>query len=181
MSAAEQRFNGIFPRIEVSVQDQILRLYVSEDNYLQYSVSTALNGPGQQNGSGCTPLGWHVIRARIGAHQPLNTVFTGRRPTGEIYSSELSESFPERDWILTRILWLSGCEVGYNRLGNVDSMRRYIYIHGTPDSEPMGVPLSHGCVRMRNKDIADLFDRIEHMTPVWIQEATFARISCQSV
>jgi lipoprotein-anchoring transpeptidase ErfK/SrfK len=121
-----------------------------------------MNGPGQLSGSGCTPLGLHYVRARIGADLPINTVFRGRRPTGEIYSEQLAEQFPERDWILTRILWLSGCELGYNRLGKVDSMQRYIYIHGTPDSEPMGVPVSHGCIRMRNLDLVSLFD----MTPV---------------
>ena len=126
----------------------------------QYRVSTARNGAGQKNGSQCTPLGNHIVRARIGAGQPENTVFVGRRPTGERYTPELGEKSPQRDWILTRILWLSGCEVGHNRLGDVDTMRRYIYIHGSPDSTPMGVPGSHGCIRMRNADVIDLFDRV---------------------
>ncbi len=133
-----------------------------------YAVSTALNGVGCEKNSGKTPLGKHVIRAKIGQNEPLNSVFVGRRPTGEIYSPELAQSQPERDWILTRILWLSGSEVGQNRLGQVDTMQRYIYIHGTPDSEPMGVPLSHGCIRMRNEDIIELFDLVEVSTPVEI-------------
>jgi lipoprotein-anchoring transpeptidase ErfK/SrfK len=93
-------------------------------------------------------------------------VFVGRRPTGELYTPELSEQFPKRDWILTRILWLSGCEVGFNRLGDVDTMRRYIYIHGSPDSVHMGEPGSIGCIRMRNADIVELFDLVPAGTPV---------------
>ena len=133
-----------------------------------YSVSTALNGPGEIRDSGCTPRGRHIIRARIGAGCAKNTVFVGRRATGEIYSPALGEQFPRRDWMLSRILWLSGCEVGFNRLGNCDSMQRYIYIHGTPDTEPMGEPRSHGCVRMRNTDVMDLFDLVQVGTPVEI-------------
>lgn len=134
----------------------------------RYSVSTALRGPGERRGSYCTPRGRHVVRAKIGAGAALNTVFVGRRPTGEVYTPELAERFPGRDWILTRILWLSGCEVGFNRLGEVDTMRRYVYIHGSPDSVPMGVPGSIGCVRMRNADIVELFDGIPVGTSVQI-------------
>ena len=112
------------------------------------------------------------MRAKIGADLPLGSVFVGRRPTGEIWTLELGAQFPERDWMLTRILWLSGKEPGFNRLGNVDTMRRYIYIHGTPDDQPMGVPGSHGCIRMSNADVADLFDRIPAGTPVWIHGDT---------
>ena len=126
----------------------------------RYPIATARNGVGEKSGSNCTPRGKHIIRAKIGAGCPVNTVFVGRRPTGEIYSPELKEKFPDRDWILTRILWLSGCEVGFNRLGNVDTMRRYIYIHSTPDSVPMGIPVSHGCILMRASDIIALFDRV---------------------
>nr|MCS5561754.1 L,D-transpeptidase [Marinobacter nauticus] len=125
-------------------------------------------GPGQADGSGCTPVGKHYIRARIGAGQPLNTVYRGRRPTGEIYSQSLAAANPGRDWILTRILWLCGCEWGRNRGPGVDTFRRFIYIHGTPDSEPMGVARSHGCIRMRNTDIVELFDRVPAGTPVSI-------------
>jgi lipoprotein-anchoring transpeptidase ErfK/SrfK len=96
-------------------------------------------------------------------------VFVGRRPTGEIWSEALTREHPERDWILTRILWLSGLEKGFNRLGDVDTMRRYIYIHGMPDSEPCGVPASIGCIRMRNADIIELFDRVAVGTPVIIE------------
>ena len=111
------------------------------------------------------------MRAKIGAGQAENTVFVRRRPTGERYSPDLEAANPDRDWILTRILWLSGCEPGRNRLGNVDTMRRYIYIHGSPDSAVMGEPGSHGCIRMRNADIVELFDRVPVGTPVTISES----------
>ena len=156
-------------RIEISIQHQTLTLFDDFSGVkARYVISTAANGIGCEKGSGCTPLGEHVIRAKIGAGAPLNTVFVGRRPTGEIFSPELHVQYPQRDWILTRILWLSGTEVGKNRLGNVDSMQRYIYIHGTPDSEPMGQPCSHGCVRMRNQDVVELFDLVVVGTPVLI-------------
>ncbi len=156
-------------RIEISITHQTLTLL---DDFggvkARYAVSTAANGAGCEKGSGCTPLGEHIVRAKIGASLPANTVFVGRRPTGEICTPGLMAQFPERDWILTRILWLSGKEVGKNRLGNVDTMQRYIYIHGTPDSMEMGKPDSHGCVRMRNADIIQLFDIVPVGTPVLI-------------
>ena len=157
-------------QIEISISEQHLRLLDGQGRVLAgYPVSTALNGPGEAKGSGCTPRGRHVIRAKIGAGQPINTVFIGRRPTGEIWSPELAAQFPLRDWMLTRILWLSGCELGFNRLGDCDTMQRYIYLHGTPDSEPMGVPKSHGCIRMRNRDVMALFDLVPLRTPVLIK------------
>ncbi|HOY70048.1 MAG TPA: L,D-transpeptidase [Methylotenera sp.] len=156
--------------IEISIQRQTLTLLNSDGGVkAQYSISTAANGAGCDKNSGCTPLGEHIIRAKIGGDAPLNTVFVGRRPTGEICTPELMAQFPNRDWILTRILWLSGTEIGKNRLGNVDSMQRYIYIHGTPDSEPMGVPRSHGCVRMRNADVMALFEQVRVGTHVLIK------------
>ena len=148
-------------RIEISIPEQRLTLWGDDGRALErYFVSTSRNGAGEREGSFCTPRGDHIVRAKIGTGQPLNTVFRGRRPTGEIWTPDLGERFPGRDWILTRILWLSGREVGRNRLGNVDTMRRYIYIHGSPDSVPMGEPGSIGCIRMRNRDIVDLFDRV---------------------
>ncbi|WP_020679763.1 L,D-transpeptidase [Marinobacterium rhizophilum] len=147
-------------RLCISIGRQQLDLFDCDRLLLSYPVSTALNGPGEQEGSGCTPRGRHFVRAKIGAGLPLNAVFRGRRFTGEIYSPQLAQAYPGRDWILSRILWLCGREPGVNRLGSVDTMRRYIYIHGTPDTEPMGVPLSHGCIRMRNNDVQDLFARV---------------------
>ncbi|MCK7501222.1 MAG: L,D-transpeptidase [Comamonadaceae bacterium] len=146
--------------IHVSVPDQRLTLVAGKATLAVYPVSTARNGPGERRGSGCTPRGWHRIRIKIGAGLPLDTVFVGRRPTGEIYGPELAARQPERDWILTRILWLTGLEPGRNRGGECDTLRRFIYIHGCPDRAPMGVPLSHGCIRMRNRDLLALFEQV---------------------
>jgi L,D-transpeptidase YbiS len=157
--------------IEISISHQTLTLFDNFSSVIaKYSISTAANGVGCEKNSGCTPLGQHVIRAKIGGGAEKNTVFVGRRQTGEICTPELIVEFPERDWILTRILWLSGKEVGKNRLGNVDTMQRYIYIHGTPDSTEMGKIGSHGCVRMRNAEMIELFDLVEVGTPVVISK-----------
>ncbi|TGN41279.1 L,D-transpeptidase [Marinobacter confluentis] len=159
----------VYPTIDISLANQALSLWTHPGAQpVIYPVSTALNGAGERNGSGCTPRGNHYIRAMVGGDQPLNTVFVGRRPTGEILTPELAARYPERDWILTRILWLCGCEPGRNRLGQVDSFRRFIYIHGTPDTEPMGIPQSHGCIRMRNDQVAELFRQVRPGTPVSI-------------
>jgi len=168
--------------IRISISDQKLSLMALEPQALegarrwlpdapgrllmQVPISSAAKGVGQLRGSYQTPLGRHMVRAKIGRDAPLNTVFVGRRPTGEVWSTALAEEFPKRDWILTRILWLSGLEPGKNRFGDVDTMRRYIYLHGSPDSVTMGIPGSIGCVRMRNADIIELFDRAPPRTTV---------------
>lgn len=157
-------------RIDVSLARQRLVLLDGGAPIAEYAVSTGAAGPGERRGSGGTPRGRHVVRAMIGAGAPLGAVFVGRRRTGEVYSEALGAAEPARDWILTRILWLSGCESGRNRLGEVDTMRRYIYIHGCPDSCPMGTPASHGCIRMRNAAVAELFERVSPGTPVTINE-----------
>ena len=156
--------------IEVNINKQTLSLFEGVDVIKQYAISTAKNGPGEQMDSECTPRGKHLIREKIGAGCEANTVFVGRETTGELYHPELREQFPDRDWILTRILWLSGCEEGKNKGGNVDSYDRYIYIHGGPDDLAMGVPGSRGCVRMRNTDVIELFDLVETETGVNIVE-----------
>lgn len=156
-------------QVSISIASQLLELRDDAGRLVgRYPISTAEKGAGEQTGSYCTPRGRHIIRAKIGAGAPLNAVFVERRPTGEIFSKELDARYPERDWILTRILWLSGLERGFNRGGKVDSMRRYIYIHGTPDRMALGIPRSKGCIRMRNADIVDLFDRVTPGTPVLI-------------
>jgi lipoprotein-anchoring transpeptidase ErfK/SrfK len=152
-------------KIEIDVAAQELRL----SNGRRYAISTARNGVGERNGSFCTPRGRHIVRAKIGAGQPLGAVFVRRRPTGEIWSAELHAKHPGRDWMLTRLLWLSGCEPGRNRMGDVDTMRRMIYIHGAPDSAEMGKPGSHGCIRMRNADVAALFELVPPYTEVQIR------------
>ena len=158
-------------RINISISSQQLELIDDDEIVIsRYSVSTSKNGPGEVNGSFCTPRGRHIIRAKIGAGAPPGTVFVKRRATGEIYSSDLADILDKRDWILTRILWLSGCELGFNRMGRVDTMRRCIYIHGSPDHVPIGRPGSIGCIRMRNADIIELFDQIAVGTEVTIKE-----------
>ena len=156
--------------IEINISKQTLRLSEGNDLIKQYTISTAKNGPGEQMDSECTPRGKHLIREKIGAGCEANTIFVGREASGEMYHPELREQFPDRDWILTRILWLSGCEEGKNKGGNVDSYDRYIYIHGGPDDLAMGVPGSRGCVRMRNDDMIELFDLVETETGVNIIE-----------
>lgn len=157
--------------LHISIADQCLYGFSGDDLLLRIPVSTALNGPGELNGSGCTPRGRHLVRARIGKGLPIGAVLRGRRWTGEVWSPALADQFPDRDWILSRIIWLSGCEPGRNRLGNVDTFRRYIYLHGTPDTEPMGVPRSHGCVRLRNADLLELFACVPVHCAVQIEEA----------
>ena len=148
-------------KINIHIPTQTLTVLDNAGCVLRrYAVSTAANGVGEENGSFCTPRGQHIIRAKIGMGQPVNSVFVQRRPTGEIYTSVLGTQYPGRDWMLTRLLWLSGCEVGYNRLGSCDTMRRYIYIHGTPDTTVLGQPGSKGCVRMHNADLLALFDLV---------------------
>lgn len=165
-----KRHNHLICALDVCLDDQTLTL-LDENGHVtgRYPVSTGLNGAGEQDGSGCTPRGKHFIRAMIGAGHPSGTVFRARRPTGEIYTPQLAQQHPGRDWILSRILWLCGREPGVNRGAGVDTFRRYIYIHGTPDTEPMGRALSHGCVRMRNEDIIALFDLVWPGMPVTIR------------
>jgi L,D-transpeptidase YbiS len=146
--------------IHISIPNQQLTLLFRRKSQAVYQISTASNGPGEKKGSNCTPRGWHRIRIKIGIGLPLNTVFVGRRPTGEIYSPALAALYPKRDWILTRILWLTGLEIGYNRGGDYDTLRRFIYIHGCPDTAPLGVPKSRGCIRMHNRDLMALFDQV---------------------
>jgi lipoprotein-anchoring transpeptidase ErfK/SrfK len=157
-------------KIRIDAAKQELTLLEGERVLKRYAVSTAKKGLGERNGSFCTPRGRHIVRAKIGGGLPLGAVFVRRRPTGEVWTPELHAQYPGRDWILTRILWLSGCEPGRNRLGDVDTMRRYIYIHGTPDSAELGKPGSIGCVRMRNTDIAELYDFVPPYTEVEIAE-----------
>ncbi len=146
--------------VRIDADAQRLQLVEQGRPVAVWPISTARSGLGERNASGCTPRGEHRIRIKIGAGCAPNTVFVGRRPTGEIYTPALAREHPARDWILSRILWLTGCHSGFNRGGQCDTLRRYIYIHGCPDTEPMGVPASHGCIRMRNDDVIALFDRV---------------------
>lgn len=156
--------------LDIGIASQQLTIHKEGHKVRCYPVSTAKNGAGELMGSQCTPTGWHRIRAKIGADQPLNSVFVGRRATGEIYSPDLDKQHPQRDWILTRILWLGGLEPGKNRYGRVDTTWRYIYIHGCPDQLITGSPESHGCIRMNNADVLDLFNRVEVGVKVYLHE-----------
>jgi L,D-transpeptidase YbiS len=157
-------------RIEIDLTRQCLRLWQDEVLLREYRVSTGANGIGEINGSGCTPRGRHVVRAKIGAGAPSGAVFRARRHWGEMWSEQAHREKPGRDWILTRILWLSGTERGRNRLGCVDTFRRYIYIHGTPPVTELGKPGSRGCIRMRNEDVIELFDLVSTGTEVELHE-----------
>ena len=158
-------------RINIRLSIQVADLFDDSAKFVKrYPISTSKYGAGERNGSFCTPRGRHIIRAKIGAGQPMNAVFVERRPTGELYTPELAEQYPDRDWILTRILWLSGREVGFNRLVDVDTMRRFIYIHGCPDSVELGKPGSIGCIRMHNNDLLDLFERVAAGDEVYISQ-----------
>lgn len=161
--------SGLHIRIDIS--RQTLELLNKEKRLYLFPISTAANGVGEEEGSGCTPRGHHHIRAKIGAELPENSVFIARRPTGEIHTPELAKAHPKRDWILTRILWLSGDQSDFNRGGKRDTLRRFIYIHGCPETEPMGIAKSHGCIRMRNDNLLTLFQRIPVGTPVEIRES----------
>lgn len=157
-------------KLDIDLTAQRLQLLDGATRVREYTVSTAANGPGEILGSGCTPRGRHRVRAKIGAGLPNGAVLRARRWTREVWSPELGAQYPGRDWILSRILWLSGVEPGRNRLGCVDTFRRYIYLHGTPDVAALGRPASHGCIRMRNDDVIELFDLVSAGTDVELHE-----------
>ena len=154
--------------VQIQLTRQLLTVMDAGKPVQEFLVSTSRYGPGERFGSQCTPRGSHTVRAKVGAGHPPGAVFVGRRFSNEIYSADLARRYPDRDWILTRLLWLGGREPGRNRFGAVDSLRRFIYIHGTPDCEPVGVPFSHGCIRMRNTDVIELYEAIDTGTIVEI-------------
>ncbi|PCF94865.1 L,D-transpeptidase [Vreelandella nigrificans] len=166
--------------LEIDTQKQLLRCWQGRGLQFECAVSTGEAGVGQLEGSGQTPQGWHYIRAAVGNGLPDNAVFRGRRWTGEVFSAQLADTFPDRDWILTRILWLCGLETGKNRGGHVDTQRRYIYLHGTPPDQPMGVPASHGCIRLRNDDLLTVFQFALPGTPVWLHGGNAYVPSCDN-
>ncbi|MFT4046492.1 MAG: L,D-transpeptidase [Solimonas sp.] len=156
--------------LDIDLTAQRLRVCEGGRTLREYAVSTGANGNGEIQGSGCTPRGRHIVRAKIGGGLPAGAVLRARRWTREVWSPELGGRYSGRDWILSRILWLSGLEPGRNRLGCVDTFRRYIYLHGTPDTDRLGTPASHGCVRMRNEDVIELFDLVPAGTEVDLHE-----------
>lgn len=166
-NAASSQANDRFILVDVTAQ----KLYCYQQDVLlkTYVVSTGKNGLGEQLGSGCTPRGWHAIYAVLGLDAPINSIFVSRQRTGDIYSAAFAEVNPDRDWILTRILQLDGLEPGRNRGGDVDTLSRYIYIHGTSDEEALGTPVSKGCIRMANRDVIDLAQWVSVGTRVCVQ------------
>ena len=156
--------------IKISISKQQLFLFDGENIAREYSVSTAKNGVGERKNSECTPRGEHIIAEKIGYGAKEDSVFIGRVETNELYNPEMRDLYPDRDWILTRILWLSGVEEGKNKGGDVDSYGRYIYIHGSPADIKMGKPGSKGCIRMHNFDVIELFDLVSVGTIVTISE-----------
>ncbi len=155
--------------IVVSIAQQTMACFEHDQCIASYRVSTGTNGAGELINSQCTPRGWHKVHSILGMQHDINSVFVARQWTGELYSAELAQNNPNRDWILTRILQLDGLEPGRNQGGTVDSLSRYIYIHGTPDSTQLGIPGSHGCVRMNNEDIVALAQWATTDTMVYIQ------------
>jgi lipoprotein-anchoring transpeptidase ErfK/SrfK len=163
-------------RLRVDLAAQTLELIEAGRVVRRFGVSTAANGAGEREGSEQTPRGRHAVAEKIGEGAPSGTVFVGREPTGEVCTPERFRADPGRDWITTRILWLDGQEDGRNRGGDRDSRARYVYIHGTPDEASLGRPASHGCIRMRDADVAWLFDRVEVGTLVEITEEGAERL-----
>lgn len=159
----------VYFHIHICCQAQRLNLYLGQKLYRAYVISTAKLGTGQQQGSYQTPQGKHFICEKIGDGLPINTVFVARKPTGEILTDELAVNFPDRDWIITRILRLRGLEKGYNVGGKCDTYARFIYIHGTPETAKLGSPSSHGCIRMHNLDLIELFGYVKVGTEVMIE------------
>lgn len=155
--------------IFISTANQEMVCFANDQKVYTHKVSTGKNGVGEMNNSECTPRGWHRIYSIIGLEHQINSVLVAREWTGEIYTEELANQFPHRDWILTRILQLEGLEPGRNKGGDVDTLERYIYIHGTPDTTQLGVTGSHGCIRMNNMEIIELATWVTTDTLVYIQ------------
>lgn len=162
-------------QLTISLATQQLFVYDSDGHgnerlIRQFPVSTAAKGAGEQNGSFQTPRGRHSVVEKIGEDAPMYAAFRARKRTGEIWTPQLGAADLQRDWILSRILWLTGCEPGKNQGGDVDTQARYIYIHGTHAEDRIGMACSHGCIRMNNADVIDVFDLVEIGTVVNIVE-----------
>jgi len=167
-NAGEESSPSMRPELVVSIRDQKMAVIKEGRPLMMYPVSTSRFGTGDRPGSYATPLGQFVIRKKIGKGCPLGTVFKTRVPTGEV----LKPNAPGRDPIVTRILWLDGREHQ-----NIHAFTRCIYIHGTPQENLLGKPVSYGCIRMRSKDVASLADSLPAGTPVTITEAHLPKSS----
>jgi lipoprotein-anchoring transpeptidase ErfK/SrfK len=152
----------------VDTQNQVLRVFHGHQYEHSFSVSTSSRGTGCEVDSLKTPVGVHRISHKIGHDQPAGMIFRGREPTGEIAAISHSTQPSGDDLITSRILWLRGQEHGINAGSGVDSHDRYIYIHGTNEEGCLGQPVSHGCIRMANAGVIELFDLIDADTLVVI-------------
>lgn len=152
----------------VSVKHQRLYLIVNDSTVRKYPVSTAKNGIGSKLNSYKTPPGLHTIKRKIGANVPFGGIMISRIYEGKIAKILTEKKDAKKDYVTSRIMWLQGEESGINRGRNVDSYNRYIYIHGTPEEGYIGEPASHGCIRMKNKDVIELYDFVDEGTPILI-------------
>jgi len=155
--------------ILVDVPQQSLSLYEHDQCLQSWPVSTASRGCGNDRDSLKTPLGAHRIAEKIGAGCQAHTIFKAREDTGCLADVIMQAHSGDEDLITSRILWLKGIEAGKNLNGDVDTQQRYIYIHGTPEEGLIGQPVSHGCIRMRNRDVIELFELVEVETLVFIK------------
>lgn len=149
-----------FHVLQVSVAKQQMTLYELGRPVQTFRISTSMVGTGSRMGSIRTPLGRHRICRMVGDGLVAGAVLRGAKPTGEVAQIFIDTTNVEDDLVTTRILWLEGLEPGRNRGGLVDSYHRYIYIHGTPEEGLIGQPASHGCLRMYNRDVIALYNRI---------------------
>lgn len=171
VAAHANRLNPGQPWLHVSVAEQSLTLYDGRGlPQKRYTVSTAKNGVGERVNSYQTPRGWHRVCERIGDDVAPDTIIYRRKVTPWKYTPQLAAEYPDKDWILTRILWLCGMEPGKNQGGDVDSYDRAIYIHGAGQHVPFGTPTSRGCVRMRNEDVIELYNLTANGIDVLISE-----------
>ena len=156
--------------IKVNISKQMLTLYDDNQQLVsEYPVSTSKYGIGNQEGSFKTPLGQHQICEKIGDSMSEDEVFIGRQPQGRLTELQAQGRELPADIITARILRLHGMQPGVNQGRGIDSYERYIYIHGTADEEHISEPVSHGCIRMRNQDVIDLYEKVRLNTNVWIE------------
>lgn len=152
----------------VSVKHQQMYLIEKDSIIKKYTVSTAKKGVGNELHSLKTPIGLHSVKRKIGDNVPLGGILEARVYNGSKATIYEDKTKADGDYVTTRILWLDGEEIGVNKGRNVDTYNRFIYIHGTPEEGYIGEPVSHGCIRMKNTDVIELYDLIDEGTPVLI-------------
>jgi len=155
-------------KIDIDISQQRLYLKQNDDLIKSYPISSSKYGEGSTENSNMTPLGLHVIKEKIGTDVPINTLFISRINTKRTVNIENSRNKTKDDHITSRILWLDGLEEGKNKGKGVYSYSRYIYIHGTHEEGLIGEKASHGCIRMLNNDVIDLYNYVNIGTEVYI-------------